>query len=171
MFKTTLATTESWPFARTVTDVIVRPSTFVNRWAQEPELHSRVPQRLGLLGPGLGFYLSFPRSFQNSSNHLGAHFNCFWKARFKVLLDSLKLFFVTFHIAQNHPLAPVLLHVSIAGMLYTRLEVKSLTRAAKVNSKSSARNVLSSIAVSIASSKRSGLRKRYSAAPSHIRKS
>lgn len=46
-----------------------------------------------------------------------------------------------------------------------------LTLAAKVNSRSSERNVLSSMAVSIASSRSSGLRNRYSVTPSHRRKS
>lgn len=45
------------------------------------------------------------------------------------------------------------------------------TRAANVNSKSSDRKVLSSMAVLITSSRRASLRNRYSVTPSHIRKS
>jgi len=52
-----------------------------------------------------------------------------------------------------------------------RVIKESLTRAANVNSRSSDRNVLSSMAVSITSLSNSSLRNRYSVTPSHIRKS
>jgi hypothetical protein len=49
--------------------------------------------------------------------------------------------------------------------------IEELTRAANVNSRSSERNVWSSIAISSTSSRRLGLRKRYSVTPNQRRKS
>lgn len=105
---------------------------------------------------------------QNRPHHLVAQFGCFGESRRKVFLDPLEAVPVGLEVAKWHAVGPGLYR---SQLMPVGVASDGLTRAAKVNSKSSDRNVLSSIAVSRASSRSSGLRNRYSVTPSHRRNS
>jgi hypothetical protein len=109
---------------------------------------------------------SFSRClFKQSFDHLISDPSCFWKPRSKICLNLLKFLAVAVEVTKTHAITPILLSLDILD----DMQSFRLTRAPNVNSRSSARKVVSSIATCIASSSRSGLRNRYSAIPSQRR--
>jgi hypothetical protein len=106
---------------------------------------------------------------QDCFDHLVSQPCSFREPRLEVLLDLLELLAVSVKVAETHAGTPVLQRGQLIDFLFrTRERGERLTLAANVNSRSSARNVLSAMAVSIHSSNSSGLRKRYSVMPNHI---
>jgi len=117
------------------------------------------------------FTLSLSQTLLNRLDHLIAHASSLGEARSKVRLYLLKLAAVAVHVAKGDAFGPVLFGGKGKLAKKRNTEREGLTLAANVNSRSSRRKVLSSMAVSMTSSSSSGLRKRYSVMPSQRRKS